>query len=88
MRSSRVAPTTSALIGTLSAIGNHHTTCSIEPPLRKRRLSERISPGKAHVAGWDSPFALHRHNRPIGAHCHSGVVEFSYLGEDLDEAFG
>jgi hypothetical protein len=29
-----------------------------------------------------------RHNRPIGAHFHSGGVELSYLGEDLDEAFG
>ena len=27
-------------------------------------------------------------NRPIGAHFHSGGLEFSYLGEDLDEAFG
>jgi len=26
-------------------------------------------------------------NRPIGAHFHSGGRKFSYLGEDLDEAF-
>jgi len=31
---------------------------------------------------------LNRHKRPIGAHFRSGGVEFSYLGEDLDEAFG
>jgi hypothetical protein len=31
---------------------------------------------------------INRHNRPIGAHFHSGGVELSYLGEDLDEAFG
>jgi hypothetical protein len=29
-----------------------------------------------------------RHNRPIGAHFHSGGVEFSYFGQDFDEAFG
>jgi hypothetical protein len=27
-------------------------------------------------------------NRPIGAHFHSSGRKFSYLGEDLDEAFG
>jgi hypothetical protein len=29
-----------------------------------------------------------RHKRPIGAHFHSGGVEFSYLGQDLEEALG
>jgi hypothetical protein len=29
-----------------------------------------------------------RHNRPIGAHFHSGGAKFPYLGEDLYEAFG
>jgi hypothetical protein len=29
-----------------------------------------------------------RHNRPIGAHFHSGGAKFSYFGEDFDEAFG
>jgi hypothetical protein len=28
------------------------------------------------------------HKRPIGAHFYSGGLEFSYLGEDLDETFG
>ena len=28
------------------------------------------------------------HNRPIASHFHSGGVEFSYFGEDLDEAVG
>ena len=31
---------------------------------------------------------VNRHKRPIGAHFHSGGVEFSYLGQDFDEAFG
>jgi hypothetical protein len=31
---------------------------------------------------------LNRHNRPIGAHFHSGGAKFPYLGEDLYEAFG
>jgi len=30
----------------------------------------------------------YRHNRPIGAHFHSGGAKFSYFGEDFDEAFG
>jgi hypothetical protein len=30
----------------------------------------------------------YRQNGPIAAHFHSGGVEFSYLGEDLDEADG
>ena len=29
-----------------------------------------------------------RHNRPIASHFHSGGLEFSYLGQDLDEADG
>ena len=29
-----------------------------------------------------------RHNRPIASHFHSGGPEFSYLGQDLDEADG
>jgi hypothetical protein len=29
-----------------------------------------------------------RHNRPIGAHFHSGGAKFPYLGDDLYEAFG
>jgi len=29
-----------------------------------------------------------RHKRPIGGHFHSGGVEFSYLGQDLEEALG
>jgi hypothetical protein len=28
------------------------------------------------------------HNRPIASHFHSGGLEFSYLGQDLDEADG
>src|SRR5664280_3086775 len=32
--------------------------------------------------------AQNRHKRPIGAHFHSGGVEFSYLGQDLEEALG
>ena len=36
----------------------------------------------------ESRMAITGHNRPIGSHFHSGGVEFSYLGEDFDEAFG
>jgi hypothetical protein len=32
--------------------------------------------------------ARYRHNRPIASHFHSGGLEFSYLGQDLDEADG
>jgi hypothetical protein len=42
----------------------------------------------AHVTGKDSRLTTNRHNRPIGAHFHSGGVEFSYFGQDFDEAFG
>ena len=36
----------------------------------------------------DFGFVTIRHNRPIGAHFHSGGAKFPYLGEDLYEAFG
>ncbi len=32
--------------------------------------------------------AQNRHKRPIASHFHSGGLEFSYLGKDLDEADG
>ena len=32
--------------------------------------------------------APNRHNRPIASHLRSGGLEFSYLGQDLDEADG
>ena len=32
--------------------------------------------------------AKYRHKRPIASHFHSGSLEFSYLGKDLDEADG
>jgi hypothetical protein len=38
--------------------------------------------------GLTSGITVNRHNRPIGAHFHSGGVEFSYFGQDFDEAFG
>ena len=31
---------------------------------------------------------VNRHNRPIASRFHSGRLEFSYLGQDLDEADG
>jgi hypothetical protein len=42
----------------------------------------------ADVAGSNPHFMQNRHNRPIGAHFHSGGAKFPYLGEDLYEAFG
>jgi hypothetical protein len=44
---------------------------------------------KAIGARMESRFTQNlRHNRPIGAHFHSGGAKFSYFGEDFDEAFG
>jgi hypothetical protein len=45
-------------------------------------------PVNAHVIKSNSRLTQNRHNRPIGAHFHSGGVEFSYFGQDFDEAFG
>jgi hypothetical protein len=42
----------------------------------------------ADVVRMESGFPQNRHNRPIGAHFHSGGAKFPYLGEDLYEAFG
>jgi hypothetical protein len=42
----------------------------------------------AHFAENGSGLTLNRHKRPIGAHFRSGGVEFSYLGQDLEEALG
>ena len=36
----------------------------------------------------ESRMAVTGHKRPIASHFHSGVLEFSYLGDDLDEADG
>jgi hypothetical protein len=47
-----------------------------------------IATDNAHVARMDSGMLPNRHNRPIGAHFHSGGAKFPYLGEDLYEAFG
>ena len=33
-------------------------------------------------------FKHHPHKRPIASHFRSGGLEFSYLGQDLDEADG
>jgi hypothetical protein len=35
-----------------------------------------------------SELTQNRHKRPIASHFHSGGLEFSYLGKDLDEADG
>ena len=41
------------------------------------------------LIAWDASKLIHnRHNRPIASHFHSGDLEFSYLGQDLDEADG
>jgi hypothetical protein len=40
-----------------------------------------------YVAG-NTQQASYRHNRPFTSHFRSGGLEFSYLGQDLDEADG
>ena len=41
----------------------------------------------ARAVDWPQ-LLLNRHKRPIASHFHSGGLEFSYLGQDLDEAHG
>ena len=45
-------------------------------------------PASAKGSGRTSGMTPNRHNRPIASHFHSGGLEFSYLGQDLDEADG
>ena len=53
------------------------------------RCSSRIGLDKsACVYSSQLQLAITGHNRPIGAHFHSGGAKFPYLGEDLYEAFG
>lgn len=54
-------------------------------PGKYRQLA--ISPKPSSISPRPQ-FMTSRHDRPIGTHLHSGGVEFSYLGQDLDEVFG
>ena len=52
------------------------------------KIMLRLCSNKRHDTRMDSGMTPNRHNRPIGAHFHSGGAKFPYLGEDLYEAFG
>ena len=65
-----------------------HLICKYTPESRiawKTNLYHFTSSG---LGALPPKVTQNRHNRPIASHFHSGGLEFSYLGQDLDEADG
>ncbi len=61
---------------------------TLRPLLSINRSALRTIPDSVKIIAHWSIERIIRHNRPIASHFHSGALEFSYLGEDLDEAVG